>query len=239
MREPLFEVGRAARDGRGRVVQLVRQAGRELAECQHLLALLVEPRRLAHAVGHPRHEPLADLGHPLQHLPKVPLVEHGQPQVLDHLALAGERLHPRERQEPRDLARADGPKREPLAVVVDGEDLERAAERDEHLLGRVAAPERALTGGERPLVGRLRQPGEVGGRLVAEFGDGGEVGGGEHGSEYGGVGGWGVGGVWTGRGRHPHPPPPHTPRLCATTSRGGGGRTRRRPSPRRRPRPRA
>jgi hypothetical protein len=195
---PALEVRHAPADGRGGVVQLVGQPGRELPEGGQLLALLLGAGALADAVAHVPDEPPPQLLARRQEAGEVLPLDLQEAAGLDHDPHPGVARHPGVREDPHEAPGAEGVVEHGLPAHVE-EELDGPLEHDVHLLRRLPDPEQAVphSEGDDPRV--LGEPGVGLLGEVPELRDGlelveGEVGhGGGRGLLAGGLRQWGQG----------------------------------------------
>jgi hypothetical protein len=90
--------------GGGGVVQFMRQTRGELAERHQLVALRLDPRGLADAVGHDGNQTLAEQGHSLEHLRERGSVQVGDTRGKHGSAGAAVMRQPRVRKQAGNLA---------------------------------------------------------------------------------------------------------------------------------------
>ena len=144
----------------GRVVQLMRQTRGQLAQRHQLIALRLNPGRLADAVGHEGHQTLAEQGHALQHLRENSLLCRTRNARGKHGAAgAAVMRQPRVREQAGNLP----------GITAENNRIGAASPLDANLplqnhgeiVQRFTLPGHDLSRLETPLLEIFRQPGEV------------------------------------------------------------------------------
>ena len=155
--ERLAQAGRGALGCGGRVVQLVGQARRQLAERHQLVALRLGPGGLTDAVCHDGHQALAQLGHPLEHFGKQALVEAHDPSGKHCASSARVAQQPGVRQHAGDLARSRGEGRRARRIFA--LEVNLTLQDHEEMLQRITLPGKCLTRRHSDLLKMLGKPG--------------------------------------------------------------------------------
>ena len=150
------------------------EAGRELAERHHPLALLLRLRGVPHPVGHDGDEALAQLGRALEHLREVPPVQLEEPAGLEGRHVTGVVGETRVGQGAADATRMEGVVELELAAHGQ-EDLEGARQHHEHVVRGIAGVEQPLAGCRVHHFALVGQPGQQVVGQAREVGDGAQV----------------------------------------------------------------
>src|SRR5581483_12199059 len=124
--------------GRSRIIELVRESGGKLSEGSQSVALLLDTRGLANAVGHQSDQARGQFRHSLYELRKLRRREAQQSAIAHRPAGHRRFLHPRKGEDAGYFACFD---REGKGLSIDfAARLEFAFEDDEHVFGRIALP---------------------------------------------------------------------------------------------------